>query len=137
MTGRREELARLTVSLGLVQGCARRKRIVLVNDRGDLLDLFKLILKPTYEAEAFLTGAEAVAAITANPPDLVITDWARPEQIDGRELIERLRRVMPDLPVLLVNGYVHSLGRPSGVTSCLRRARDRQDAPYNRVRSEI
>jgi DNA-binding response OmpR family regulator len=119
MTNRRKEPARPTASFGLVLGRARRKRIVLVNDRVDLLDLFKLILKPTYEVEAFRTGAEALAAIIANPPDLVITDWERPEEIDGRELIERLRRVMPDLPVLLVSGYVHILGRPAGVTSCL------------------
>jgi DNA-binding response OmpR family regulator len=119
MTVRSRELARPTPSLGLVLGRARRKRIVLVNDRGDLLDLFKLILKPTYEVESFLTGAEALAAIAARPPDLVITDWARPEEVDGRELVARLRRVMPDLPVLLVSGYVHSLGCPAGVTSCL------------------
>lgn len=113
-----KEPARITANLTSFLN-ARRKRIVIVNDRRDLLELFRYVLKPEYEVEAFLTGAEALAAIAANPPDLVITDWVRPEEIDGRELIERLRRVKPELPVLLVSGYVDALGHPAGVTSCL------------------
>jgi two-component system C4-dicarboxylate transport response regulator DctD len=118
MTGHRREPERVTASLANVL-CPRRKRIVVVNDRDDTLLLLTTLLKPAYEVDAFLSGAEALAAISATPPDLVITDWARPEEIDGFELVDRLRRIQPELPVLLVSGYVDVIARPAGVTACL------------------
>jgi CheY-like chemotaxis protein len=118
MIDRRKELERITTSLASVLH-PRRKRIVVVNDRDDSLLLLKTHLQPSYDVDAFLFGSEALAAIFDNPPDLVITDWARPEEIDGPELVERLRRTKPNLPVLLVSGYVDILGQPPGVTACL------------------
>ncbi len=118
MIDRRNELERVTTSLPRVLH-PRRKRIVVVNDRDDSLLLLKTLLQPAYDVDAFLFGSEALAAISANPPDLVITDWARPEEIDGRELVERLQRMKPELPVLLISGYVDILGHPAGVAACL------------------
>ena len=118
MIDRPKELERVTASLTSVLH-PRRRRIVVVNDRDDSLLLLKTLLQPAYDVDAFLFGSEALAAISANPPDLVITDWARPEEIDGRELVERLRRVKPELPVLLVSGYVDILPHPPGVAACL------------------
>src|SRR5262245_23668711 len=118
MTDRRNELELITESLTSALR-PRRKRIVVVNDREDSLLLLKTLLQAAYDVDAFLFGSEALTAIFANPPDLVITDWARPEEIDGRELVERLRQTRPELPVLLVSGYVDILGHPSGVTACL------------------
>jgi len=118
MTDRQKELEPVTASLANVLR-ARRKRIVLVNDRDDTLLLLTTLLKPAYEVDAFLSGAKALAAISANPPDLVITDWERPEEIDGPELVERLRHMQPELPVLLVSGYVDVLARPAGLAACL------------------
>ena len=118
MIDRGKELESITATLTRVPH-PRRKRIVVVNDRDDSLLLLKTLLQPAYDVDAFLFGSEALAAISANPPDLVITDWARPEEIDGRELVERLQRLQPDLPVLLVSGYVDILGRPAGVAACL------------------
>src|SRR5438128_12581727 len=118
MTDRQKEIERVTASLANVLR-PRRKRIVLVNDRDDTLLLLTTLLKPAYEVDAFLSGAKALAAISANPPDLVITDWERPEEIDGPELVERLRHMQPELPVLLVSGYVDVLARPAGLAACL------------------
>jgi CheY-like chemotaxis protein len=118
MSDHSRELERVTASLTRIQG-PRRKRIVVVNDRDDSLLLLKTVLKPAYDVEAFLFGSDALADILANPPDLVITDWARPEEIDGRELIDRLRCMKPEIPILLVSGYVDFLGHPPGVTACL------------------
>jgi two-component system nitrogen regulation response regulator GlnG len=118
MIDRRKELECITPTLTRVPR-PRRKRIVIVNDRDDSLLLLRTLLKPAYDVDAFRCGSEALAAISANPPDLVITDWARPEEIDGRELVERLHRTKPDLPVLLVSGYVDILGHPAGIAACL------------------
>lgn len=40
----------------------------------------------------------------AQPFDLIVTDWIMPG-LDGRELVEELRRAGDDTPVLVVTGY--------------------------------
>jgi len=62
-----------------------------------------------------LAAASAEAAVAAlprsgkagRPPDLVITDAALPGQ-DGAALIAAIRKIMPDIPVILVSGYAES-----------------------------
>lgn len=41
--------------------------------------------------------------------DLVVTDFRMPD-MDGVELINRLRALRPDLPVVLISGFVDVLG---------------------------
>jgi two-component system, cell cycle sensor histidine kinase and response regulator CckA len=62
-----------------------------------------------------LAAASAEAALATlprsgkagRPPDLVITDAALPGQ-DGVALIAAIRKIMPDIPVILVSGYAES-----------------------------
>jgi len=49
-------------------------------------------------------GREALEAIAAQPPDLVLTDLQMPE-IDGLELVETVRRRFPALPVILMTAH--------------------------------
>jgi CheY-like chemotaxis protein len=49
-------------------------------------------------------GREALEAISARPPDLVVTDLQMPE-IDGLELVETVRRRFPGLPVILMTAH--------------------------------
>jgi CheY-like chemotaxis protein len=41
--------------------------------------------------------------------DLVVTDYKMP-RMDGLELIAGLRKTSPELPVILISGFVDSLG---------------------------
>jgi CheY-like chemotaxis protein/anti-sigma regulatory factor (Ser/Thr protein kinase) len=49
-------------------------------------------------------GVEALQHIRVNPPDLVITDYLMP-QMDGLELLLKLGREHPLIPVILMTGY--------------------------------
>jgi CheY-like chemotaxis protein len=49
-------------------------------------------------------GLEALERIRANPPDLIITDYLMP-QMDGLELLLKVGREYPLIPVILVTGY--------------------------------
>jgi CheY-like chemotaxis protein/anti-sigma regulatory factor (Ser/Thr protein kinase) len=57
-------------------------------------------LTPAFAAN----GREALEAIAAQPPDLVLTDLQMPE-IDGLELVETVRRRFPSLPVILMTAH--------------------------------
>jgi len=57
-------------------------------------------LTPAYASN----GREALESITAQPPDLVLTDLQMPE-LDGLELVEAVRRRFPALPVILMTAH--------------------------------
>ena len=62
-----------------------------------------------YEVMIASSGKRAVElfAERGTDIDLLITDLAMPE-MNGEELIHQLRRIRPDLPVLLMSGYSRS-----------------------------
>ena len=57
-----------------------------------------------YECETCASAAEALAAMDRRRADVVVTDWKMPE-MDGIELLRRLRERDPALPVILVTAF--------------------------------
>ena len=66
----------------------------------------RLLMSAGYEVVAARGGHEAIAAVEAEPDRfaLVVLDLTMPE-LDGRETHDRLKRLRPSLPVLLMSGY--------------------------------
>ena len=62
-----------------------------------------------YRIATSTSGADALEQFASHKFDLVITDYKMP-RMDGLELISRLRKYTPDLPIVLVSGYVDTLG---------------------------
>lgn len=56
------------------------------------------------EARGFASAEEALSAIGEDFPGVVVTDLRMPG-MDGTELFRRLRRMDPDLPVILITGH--------------------------------
>jgi CheY-like chemotaxis protein len=54
-------------------------------------------------------GVDALEQFRNRRFDLVVTDYKMP-RMDGLELIIGLREIAPDLPVILISGFVDSLG---------------------------
>jgi CheY-like chemotaxis protein len=54
-------------------------------------------------------GADALEQFSNHKFDLVVTDYKMP-RMDGLELIVGLRKIAPELPVILISGFVDSLG---------------------------
>jgi len=80
-------------------------RIVAVEDDPDVHHLLKILLEDAgHEVAMAGDGAQALELLAGAVPDLLIADVALPGQIDGVEVLERVRAdpAMQDLPVLLL-----------------------------------
>ena len=88
-----------------------RRRILLVDDNANGLAARKSVLEELgYSIVTCTSGADAMEQFTSRGPfDLVVTDYKMP-RMDGLELIGRLRKHTPGLPIVLISGYVDTLG---------------------------
>jgi two-component system OmpR family response regulator len=70
---------------------AQARRILVVDDEPSIVDAVATALRyEGYEVDEAATGRDALAAITAREPDLVVLDWMLPD-LDGIEVGRRLR----------------------------------------------
>jgi two-component system, OmpR family, response regulator ChvI len=85
-------------------------RILLVDDNAHGLSARKTVLEELGHTTGLASsGADALEQFARQKYDLVVTDLKMP-RMDGLELIARLRKLAPGLPVILVSGYVDALG---------------------------
>ncbi len=85
-------------------GTANHKKILIVEDEQDILQLVKHYLeKEGFRSITTMSGLEGLKKVKEEKPDLVVLDLMLPE-IDGLEVCKRLRSV-PDtamLPILML-----------------------------------
>ena len=85
-------------------------RILLVDDnRSGLLARRAVLEELGYGTDGAPDGSSALEMFAKQHYDLVVTDFRMPD-MDGVELISRLREHRPDLPVILISGFVDVLG---------------------------
>jgi two-component system nitrogen regulation response regulator NtrX len=82
------------------------KPLVLVVDdedgiRESLSDIFS---DEGYQVATAETGEEALGALDAREPDLVLLDIWLPE-MDGLEALEKIKRKKPGIPVIMISGH--------------------------------
>tara|TARA_R110002096_G_scaffold149424_2_gene310867 strand:- start:309 stop:1712 length:1404 start_codon:yes stop_codon:yes gene_type:complete len=83
------------------------KDILIVDDEDDIRDLISGILEDEgYQAREAAHADGALEAIRARKPSLVILDvWLQGSRLDGIELLEAMKAVSPDLPVIVISGH--------------------------------
>jgi two-component system nitrogen regulation response regulator NtrX len=81
--------------------------ILIVDDEADIRSLTAAILQDEgYETRVAANSTEALAAIEARPPGLVLLDiWLQGSQLDGLQILRHVRRNHPSLPVLMMSGH--------------------------------
>ncbi len=81
--------------------------ILIVDDEADICDLISGILEDEgYHPCTAACSDTALAAIARRRPSLVLLDiWLEGSRLDGLQLMERLRRDDPDLPVVVISGH--------------------------------
>jgi DNA-binding NtrC family response regulator len=85
--------------------------VLYVDDDTSLAHLGHAMLTPLgYEVVACTSAYEALHVFLQTPQsfDLVITDETMP-YMTGETLVQALRRIRPDIPVILCTGYSNSI----------------------------
>ncbi len=82
-----------------------RKKILIVDDEPAIQLLYsEEFTDEGYAVEGVYSGEEALIAFANNPPDLVILDINMPD-LNGIEVLRRMKAQRPDLPVVLNSAY--------------------------------
>lgn len=85
-------------------------RVLFVDDNRSGMTARRSVLEELgYATDGTTDSRKALEMFRKEPYDLVVTDFRMPE-IDGIELIGKLRAEKADIPVILISGFVDSLG---------------------------
>ena len=84
--------------------------ILLVDDNKLGLSARRCVLEELgHRIATASNGVDALEQFANHEFDLVVTDYKMP-RMDGLELIAGIRKTAPELPVILISGFVDSLG---------------------------
>ena len=92
-------------------------RILVVEDDRDIADLVvRYLEKAGFAVDTLTSGREAVAAITAHPPDLVILDLMLPH-VDGLQVcrVVRSNEKTAHLPIIMLTARAEEAERIAGL----------------------
>jgi DNA-binding NtrC family response regulator len=80
------------------------RRLLVVDDDPVMFRLLKSIfVREGYEVSGVEDGEAGLARATTDRPDLVLLDFELPK-LDGLQVLERLKNMMPELPVVMLTG---------------------------------
>ena len=107
--------------------------VMIVDDERPLVDLAEeIIANLGYEPVGFASSGAALQAFRAAPErfDVVLTDESMPELI-GTELAQAIRRLRPNIPIILMTGYggtqLANRAADIGLSDVLRKPLHRRD----------
>lgn len=81
--------------------------ILIVDDERDIRELVAEILREEgYSTRLAANSDQAIAAVTADPPMLMILDlWLRDSRMDGIGILMAVKREYPHIPVVIISGH--------------------------------
>jgi two-component system, NtrC family, nitrogen regulation response regulator NtrX len=81
--------------------------ILVIDDEADIRELVAGILQDSgYQARLARDSTEALEAMRRRRPSLAILDiWLQGSEIDGLDLLEMLKSIDPDMPVVVISGH--------------------------------
>lgn len=84
----------------------RLKRLLIVDDEQDLLDLLKKVLSKKCACDVALAASsiEALEKVRSWEPDVVLTDIIMPD-MDGLQLLQSIQAIDPTISTIIMTGY--------------------------------
>ncbi len=106
-------------------------KILVVDDKHVVGDMFDITLGfYGHKVTCITNPEEAISLIQKEQFDIAFLDLIMPKT-DGVDLLGRLRKLSPDLPVVLMSGYTvedkWTRGKELGAASCLRKPFEYED----------
>jgi DNA-binding response OmpR family regulator len=97
-------------------------RVLLIDDDPLLLDALAALLRRDYRVETAHGGEAGLArfcqaVVDGDPFGVVVTDLAMP-RMDGYEFIQRMRKIAPRTPTILLAGWGEQPGAVGSMTAC-------------------
>jgi two-component system, OmpR family, response regulator CpxR len=90
-----------------------KKTILCVDDNEQALSVREFMLATRgYRVVTARSGAEAIEIFREGGIDMVLSDLLMP-QMDGNEMVRRMKDISPEVPMLLVSGTVKAFDRAS------------------------
>jgi len=83
---------------------AKRKTILVVDDEEIIREFLGEVLGEDYEVYRAGDGDEAIAQLSQQTFDLVITDMKMP-RLSGEEVVKYVAKFCPGTPVVIISGY--------------------------------
>ena len=83
---------------------AARKKILIVDDETDFLDLMRIKLEEDYDVITASSGSEALDAIHEERPDAVLLDMIM-DKMSGIDVLKMIRKHDHHLPVFIVTAF--------------------------------
>ena len=82
-------------------------KCLLVDDSDSMLRMLTLFMEHLgFEPYTAHDGDEGISAVREHHPDLVVSDIHMPNR-NGLLLLQDIKELNPDLPVILITGYIH------------------------------
>ena len=112
-----------------------RTRVLVVDDETDARELLTQVLSQAgYDVDDAADGFAALAKVSRNRPDLVLTDLRMPG-MHGVDLLQRIRRIHDDVPVIIATGLetwdLCTAAEAYGAVTCLIKPIDFDDLVWN------
>lgn len=85
-----------------------KKRVAIVEDDEPVRELWCRYLRRSKDFilhHAFASAEEALAVLTADPPDILVADWQLAGKMTGIELVARLKQLHPQLLFVVISGF--------------------------------
>jgi CheY-like chemotaxis protein len=109
------------IQSGILSAVDDRRRILVVEDEPDLLELYHGVLEAEgYRVMTAANGEEGLAVFRLFHPELVFTDVIMPK-ISGIEMVQAIRREKPDTKIVYLTGFLGVEGLRNQISNELSR----------------
>lgn len=101
----KKEISSQSIGIDLDETLRRNKKVLIVDDDPDTIDLVKRILRlSNYDVASARSGLEALSITEQLQPDIILLDLMMPE-IDGKATLKRIREIT-QAPVIILSALL-------------------------------